>query len=83
MNMNSTFPKCLDLKSYHQMQFSVKPKTVSSLVSTGCQGHAVEGLHSHFFHSSAAAGAITQVYQACFESPGAKGQHILSQPPGE
>ena len=28
-------------------------------------------------------GAIMQVYQACFESPVEKGQHILSKPPGE
>ena len=42
----------------------------------------VEGMLSHFFHSTAAVGALGWFYQACFKSPAREEQHILGEPPG-
>ena len=55
----------------------------SNELGTGSPGNAVEGLHSRFTHSSIAAEAIRHVYQACFESPLSKEQHIRRKPPSE
>ena len=43
----------------------------------------VEGVQSRFFQSTAAAGAVSRVCQACSVSPVAEGQRITGKPPGE